>query len=86
MFEDDFNLDSEQPQEDIPQEKPLSAEDKGMEELDQMGELDKIRAITLDGMRKLASQPESPQFQALNKIFQICNKSVEKDIDEIQSK
>ena len=96
MFEDDFPVGQDeeepvQPQEqtqEIPQqvEEPMSAEDKGMMELDQMGELDKIRAITLDGMRKLASQPESPQFQALNKIFQLCNKSVDKEEDNKEVK
>lgn len=57
-------------------------EDEGIKQLDDMGELDKIRAITLDGMRKLADNPEHPQFQALNKIFQICNKGVEKDMEQ----
>lgn len=52
-------------------------EDKGMEELDKMGELDQIRKITLQGMLKFANQPEHPQFQALQKIFQMCNKAVD---------
>lgn len=62
-------------------EKDENPEEKGMKELDQMGEVDQIRRITLDGMRKLADHPEHPQFQALLKIFQICNKAVEKDDD-----
>ena len=54
-----------------------STEEVGMEELDKMGEVDQIRKITLNGMTKLAEHPEDPQFQALLKIFQICNKSVD---------
>ena len=57
--------------------KDVKPEDEGMAELDQMGELDQIREITLKGMLKFAKQPEHPQFQALQKIFQLCNKAVE---------
>ena len=59
-----------------------SSEEVGMEELDQMGEVDQIRKITLNGMTKLADHPEDPKFQALLKIFQICNKSVDTKEDE----
>ena len=59
-----------------------STEEVGMEELDNMGEVDQIRKITLDGMRKLADHPEDPKFQALLKIFQICNKSVDTKEEE----
>ena len=54
-----------------------STEEVGMEELDKMGEVDQIRKITLNGMTKLSDTPEDPQFQALLKIFQICNKAVD---------
>lgn len=92
MFEDDDyvedfdNLNDEMPANDeqqeptadaAPQDKGMSAEEQGMIELDKLGEVDKIRAITLEGMRRLANQPESPQFQALYKIFQVCCKSTE---------
>jgi len=58
-----------------------SLEDTGMEELDKIGALDKIRLLCLDGMKELAKkgQPDSPQFIALNKIFNICNKGMEND-------
>ena len=56
--------------------KDVKPEDQGMEELDKMGELDQIRKITLTGMTKLSSNPEHPEFQALLKIFQLCNKAV----------
>lgn len=62
--------------------KEENPEEQGLKELDQMGEVDQIRRITLDGMRKLADHPEHPQFQALLKIFQICNKAVEKEDGE----
>ena len=61
-----------------------SAEEVGMEELDQMGEVDQIRKITLNGMTKLSDHPEDPQFQALLKIFQICNKAVDTKDDKEQ--
>lgn len=61
-----------------------SAEEIGMEELDKMGEVDQIRKITLSGMTKLSDHPEDPQFQALLKIFQICNKSVDTKDDKEQ--
>ena len=61
-----------------------SAEEIGMEELDKMGEVDQIRKITLNGMSKLSDHPEDPQFQALLKIFQICNKSVDTKDDKEQ--
>ena len=82
----------EEPAAEVPVEKPAeepecadgecnldkkSTEEVGMEELDQMGEVDQIRKITLNGMTKLADHPEDPKFQALLKIFQICNKSVD---------
>ena len=57
--------------------KDVKPEDEGMAELDKMGELDQIREITLKGMLKFSNQPEHPQFQALQKIFQLCNKAVE---------
>lgn len=59
--------------------KDVDPEEQGMEELDKMGELDQIRKITLKGMLKFANNPEHPQFQALQKIFQLCNKGVEKE-------
>lgn len=57
--------------------KDVKPEDEGMNELDKMGELDQIREITLKGMLKFTNQPEHPQFQALKKIFDMCNKAVE---------
>ncbi len=39
--------------------------------------VNKIRAITLDGMKQLNNTPEDPRFQALLKIFNICNKAVD---------
>jgi len=59
--------------------KDVKPEEEGMKQLDDMGEVDQIREITLRGMTKLCKTPEAPEFQALLKIFQICNKSVSKD-------
>ena len=52
-----------------------SAEEEGLAELDKMGEIDKIREITLKGMIKLCNTPENPEYQALLKIFNMCNKA-----------
>lgn len=87
---EEFDMDGMSPEQDQtsapnmqqpvqPQEDPKSAEDKGMEELDKMGALDTIRKITLQGMTKLSNSPENPEFQALLKIFTICNKPVDKE-------
>lgn len=51
-------------------------EEVGLKELEEGGELDKIREITLHGMIALNKTPEDPKFQALLKIFNICNKAV----------
>ena len=54
----------------------VNPEEEGLKELEQGGELDKIREITLHGMIALNKTPEDPKFQALLKIFNICNKAV----------
>lgn len=64
----------------MPQEE--NPEDEGMRNLDQMGELDQIREITLKGMIKLCKNPEDPTYQALKKIFQMVDKGVEKEQKE----
>ena len=54
----------------------VNPEEEGLKELEEGGELDKIREITLHGMITLNKTPEDPKFQALLKIFNICNKAV----------
>ena len=54
----------------------VNPEEQGLKELEEGGELDKIREITLRGMMTLNNTPEDPKFQALLKIFNICNKAV----------
>ena len=46
--------------------------------------VNKIRAITLDGMKQLNNTPEDPRFQALLKIFNICNKAVDDQREQQQ--
>ena len=46
--------------------------------------VNKIRAITLDGMKQLNNTPEDPRFQALLKIFNICNKAVDDQKEQQQ--
>ena len=62
----------------------MDPEEKGMEELDEMGEIDKIREITLSGMHKLCKEPQNPQYQALKKIFQMCDKGVDEEMKQQQ--
>lgn len=83
-----------EPELDIPQEggeecvdgecnlQKANPEDEGLKELDKGGELDKIREITLHGMIALNNTPEDPKFQALLKIFNICNKAVNENGEE----
>ena len=70
--------------EPAPEEEPVEepvAPDQGQEEdpTQSLGGdfVNKIRAITLDGMKQLNNTPEDPRFQALLKIFNICNKAVD---------
>ena len=83
---DDFAGEEEIPAVGPEQEEPCAngeckiekanPEEIGLQELEKGGELDKIREITLHGMIALNKTPEDPKFQALLKIFNICNKAV----------
>ena len=64
----------------------VKPEDAGLKELQDGGELDKIREITLRGMMQLNNTPEDPKFQALLKIFNICNKAVNDNSEAEQQK
>lgn len=101
MFEDDFDKAMEEPANEKPAEEiasnnpvadqnmekePVKSEDSGMKELEESGELDTIRAITLKGMMALNKTPEDPKFQALLKIFQICNKAVDTNEEDKEKK
>ena len=66
-----------------PMEK-MDPEKEGMAELDEMGEIDKIREITLSGVHKLCQNPQDPKYQALKKIFQLCDKGVEEEMKNQQ--
>lgn len=66
--------------EDVPEEEPVAQEEPANEDpTSSLGGdfVNKIRAITLDGMKQLNNTPEDPRFQALLKIFNICNKAVD---------
>jgi hypothetical protein len=62
----------------------VGTEEEGMAELDEMGAIDQIREITLKGMTKLCKTPEDAQYQALKKIFQMCDKAVDTEAKEQQ--
>lgn len=97
-FENEY-ADPEMAQENVPQDVPqgdeegiaqaqsmekMDPEKAGMQELDKMGEIDKIREITLSGMHKLCQNPQDPKYQALKKIFQLCDKGVEEEMKNQQ--
>ena len=67
---------------DVPVEEPVEEpvpQGEGEDPTKSLGGdfVNKIRAITLDGMKQLNNTPEDPRFQALLKIFNICNKAVD---------
>ena len=68
---------------DVPAEEPAPAPQEGdapkEDSAASLGSdfVNKIRAITLDGMKQLNNTPDDPKFQALLKIFNICNKAVD---------
>lgn len=62
----------------------VGTEEEGMAQLDEMGAIDQIREITLRGMTKLCKTPEDAQYQALKKIFQMCDKAVDTEAKEQQ--
>lgn len=92
-FEDDM-MEPEIDSEEIPQDEEgtemgsemehIGTEEEGMAELDEMGAIDQIREITLKGMTKLCKTPEDAQYQALKKIFQMCDKAVDTEAKEQQ--
>lgn len=92
-FEDDM-MEPEMDSEEIPQDEEgvemgsemerVGTEEEGMAQLDEMGAIDQIREITLKGMTKLCKTPEDAQYQALKKIFQMCDKAVDTEAKEQQ--
>ncbi len=92
-FEDDM-MEPEMGSEEIPQDEEgvemgseierVGTEEEGMAQLDEMGAIDQIREITLKGMTKLCKTPEDAQYQALKKIFQMCDKAVDSEAKEQQ--
>lgn len=62
----------------------IGTEEEGMAQLDEMGAIDQIREITLKGMTKLCKTPEDAQYQALKKIFQMCDKAIDTEAKEQQ--
>lgn len=92
MPEDDFDMEQDgnqmynqqQQQGPMKPQEKQNPEEEGMKELDEMGAIDKIREIALEGMRKLARQPEHPQYQALRKVLQLVDKSIDDEIKNQQ--
>ena len=80
---DDSDIPVEEPQE---VQQPAPAPEENEDPTKSLGGdfVNKIRAITLDGMKQLNNPPEDPRFQALLKIFNICNKAVDEQKDQQQ--
>ena len=90
-FEDDMmepemseEMPDEEGQEMGAEMSKVGTEEEGMAQLDEMGAIDQIREITLKGMTKLCKTPEDAQYQALKKIFQMCDKAVDTEAKEQQ--
>ncbi len=80
LEDDELPYDSDAYDDDVPEEEPVAQEEPANEDpTSSLGGdfVNKIRAITLDGMKQLNNTPEDPRFQALLKIFNICNKAVD---------
>ena len=74
---------------DVPAETPVEQPAEGAPKEDSAASLgsdfvNQIRAITLDGMKQLNETPDDPKFQALLKIFNICNKAVDDQKEQQQ--
>ena len=80
---DDSELPSEAPEE-MPAEAPVDAPKEDSAASLGSDFVNKIRAITLDGMKQLNNTPDDPKFQALLKIFNICNKAVDDQKEQQQ--
>lgn len=55
--------------EEFSDETELGVEPNGGDEL-----INKIRKMALEGLSQLADNPEAPQYEALKKIWQFCEK------------
>jgi len=80
--EDEYPVSDSYDDSDVPEEVPAEVQEPEEQNEDPTKSLggdfvNKIRAITLDGMKQLNNTPEDPRFQALLKIFNICNKAVD---------
>ena len=84
---DDSDLPAEEP---VPEQPAPAPQGEGAPKEDSAASLgsdfvNKIRAITLDGMKQLNNTPEDPKFQALLKIFNICNKAVDEKQETVSN-
>lgn len=71
---------------DVPAEVPQEGNAPKEDSAASLGSdfVNQIRAITLDGMKQLNDTPDDPKFQALLKIFNICNKAVDDQKEQQQ--
>ena len=87
--EDEYPVSDSYDDSDVPEEVPAEVQEPEEQNEDPTKSLggdfvNKIRAITLDGMKQLNNTPDDPKFQALLKIFNICNKAVDDQKEQQQ--
>ena len=80
-MEEPQNIPQQQPMNNQPQQQPMGEQNPldGDPEISKL--ITNIRVQTLQGLTKLAENPESAQYELLKKIFLLVDKAVEDKID-----
>ena len=80
-MEEPQNIPQQQPMNNRPQQQPMGEQNPldGDPEISKL--ITNIRVQTLQGLTKLAENPESAQYELLKKIFLLVDKAVEDKID-----
>ena len=75
----DFSEDAELENDDFEDEEELGNEISEPENVDSSvkSEIDKIREISLKAIVRLAKNPNSPEYDLMKKIWNLCDKTVE---------
>ena len=80
-MEEPQNIPQQQPMNNRPQQQPMGEQNPldGDPEISKL--ITNIRVQTLQGLTKLAENPESAQYELLKKIFLLVDKAVEDKVD-----
>lgn len=79
MMYDDYD---EEEQHGMPQQQPQAQANDGVptSKMDVAGFIDDIRKKSLKAMAQLADYPESPEYEQLKKIWQLCDKKPDQKV------